>query len=156
MNKPMIGREVGVKMTGFEMMGHYHHSIDAKGRLFIPARLREELGDTFYVAISTERCLAAYSTEMWGGLVEKVRALPLVEQKKARMLFSTAQKCELDGQGRILLPQPLREYAELKKNVTIAGTGAVVEIWDSDKWAEIFEKEATPENMAAMLKELGI
>ena len=143
-------------MTGVDMIGVYHHSLDAKGRLFIPARLREELGETFYVTISTERCLTAYSIEIWDRLVEKVKALSLTEQKKARMLFAYAAKCELDGQGRILLPQPLREFAELEKNVTIAGTGAVVEIWDSKKWADIFEEEATPESMSKMLKELGI
>ncbi|MBQ2329592.1 MAG: division/cell wall cluster transcriptional repressor MraZ, partial [Oscillospiraceae bacterium] len=80
------------------MTGVYRHTLDAKGRLFIPAKLREELGDTFFVTISTERCLTAYSMESWDRLNEKIRELPRAKQTKMRPLFSHASKCELDTQ----------------------------------------------------------
>ena len=89
---------------GCSMTGIYQHTLDAKGRLFIPAKLREELGDTFYVTISSEKCLSAYSTDNWKVMSDKVNAMPYVKQKKMRPLFAFAARCELDGQGRILLP----------------------------------------------------
>lgn len=99
------------------MTGIYQHTLDAKGRLFIPAKLREELGDTFYVTISSEKCLSAYSTDNWKVMSDKVNAMPYVKQKKMRPLFAFAARCELDGQGRILLPQNLRGFAGLSKSV---------------------------------------
>ena len=86
-----------------------------KGRLFIPASLREELGDTIYVTISIERALAAYSEETWREKEEKFNALPSAQARRIRPLFVNAAKCTLDAQGRILLPQKLRGYAGLKK-----------------------------------------
>ena len=104
------------------MTGVYQHSLDAKGRLFIPAKLREELGDVFYVTLSMDKCLSAYSAENWQVFSDKVNAMPYVKQRKMRPLFAYAAKCELDGQGRILLPQNLRDFAGLVKNVTGAGS----------------------------------
>jgi len=136
------------------MTGIYQHSIDAKGRLFIPARLREELGDTFHVTLSMEKCLSVYSNESWEKFMDKIKAMPKAKQIKMRPLFSHATKCELDGQGRILLTQKLRDFAGLKKNVTVVGTGECAELWDSDAWASIDEAETTPENIAEVYKEL--
>ena len=93
------------------MTGIYEHSLDAKGRLAIPAKMRDELGSTFYVTLSMEKCLAAYSSEGWGALMDKIKAMPKVKQNKMRPLFSHAAKCDMDGQGRILLPQNLRDFA---------------------------------------------
>ena len=136
------------------MTGAYQHSIDAKGRLFIPARLREELGETFHVTLSMEKCLSAYSNESWDRFMEKIKAMPKAKQIKMRPLFSHAIKCELDSQGRILLTQALRDFAGLKKNVTVVGVGENVEFWDSDAWAEVDEVETTPDNIADVFKEL--
>ena len=138
------------------MTGVYQHTIDAKGRLAIPARLRDELGESFHVTLSTEKCLSAYSNESWDELMEKIKALPRLSQKKMRPLFSHAAKCELDAQGRILLPQALRDFANLKKNVTIVGTGELVEIWDSNEWASVDEIETTPEYIEDIFRELGV
>ena len=93
------------------MTGIYQHTLDAKGRLFIPAKLREELGETFYVTISPEKWLSAYSQENWDDVARRVAAMTNVQQRKMRPLFAYAARCELDGQGRILLPQHLREFA---------------------------------------------
>jgi MraZ protein len=136
------------------MTGIYEHSLDAKGRLFIPARLREELGEIFYVTLSMEKCLTAYSSESWNKFMEKIKAMPKVKQIKMRPLFAHAAKCELDGQGRILLPQSLRDFAGLTKNVTVVGSGECAEFWDSDAWNNVDAAETTPENIAEVFTEL--
>ena len=136
------------------MTGVYQHSLDAKGRLFIPAKLREELGDVFYVTLSMDKCLSAYSAENWQVFSDKVNAMPYVKQRKMRPLFAYAAKCELDGQGRILLPQNLRDFAGLVKNVTVVGSNNHAEVWDSGSWNAIYEQETLPENIAAVMEEL--
>ncbi|HBR07381.1 MAG TPA: division/cell wall cluster transcriptional repressor MraZ [Clostridiales bacterium] len=136
------------------MTGEYQHSLDAKGRLFIPARLRDELGEVFYVTVSMDKCLSAYSAESWGVFSEKVDSMPYVKQRKMRPLFAYASKCEMDSQGRILIPQNLRDFAGLKKNVTVVGCNNHAEFWDSENWREVHDFETTPENIAAVMEEL--
>jgi len=136
------------------MTGIYQHTIDAKGRLFMPAKLREELGDVFYVTLSVERCLSAYSAESWDAFMAKIKAMPKLKQIKMRPMFAHAAKCELDTQGRILLPQALRDFAGLNKNVTVVGSGECAEIWDSDTWNGVDLAETTPENIAEVFMEL--
>ena len=103
------------------MTGEYQHSLDNKGRLFIPAKLRDELGEVFFVTLSMDRCLSVYSAENWQVFSDKVNAMPYVKQRKMRPLFAYAARCELDSQGRALIPQNLRDYAGLVKNVTVVG-----------------------------------
>ena len=136
------------------MTGEFQHNLDAKGRLFIPARLRDEPGDVFYVTISMEKCLSAYSAESWQNLSDKASAMPYVKQRMVRPLFAHAAKCELDKQGRILLPQNLRDFAGLDKNVTVVGCNNHAEFWDSDAWNDVNAVETTPENIAAVMEEL--
>ncbi len=136
------------------MTGEYQHSLDAKGRLFIPAKLRDELGEVFFITISMERCLCAYSGESWQSLSERVSAMPYVKQRKMRPIFAHAAKCELDSQGRALIPQKLRDYAGFTKNVTVVGCNNHAELWDSDAWRAVYELETTPENIAAVMEEL--
>ncbi len=136
------------------MTGIYNHTLDAKGRLFIPAKLREELGDVFYVTLSMEKCLSAYSSDSWNVFMDKIKAMPKAKQIKMRPLFSHAAKCELDAQGRILLPQALRDFAGLTKNVTVVGAGECAEFWDSESWAAVDNIETTPENIAEVFTEL--
>lgn len=87
------------------MTGTYEHSIDAKGRLFIPAKLREELGVTFYLAMGVDECLAIYPQETWNRFTEKFASLPMSQSAAMRPLFANASKCELDSQGRIVIPR---------------------------------------------------
>lgn len=136
------------------MTGVYRHTIDAKGRLFIPAKLREELGESFHVTLSMEQCLTVYSNESWERFEAKVREMPHSKQIKMRPFFSHAAKCEVDSQGRILLPQPLRQFAKLDKNVAVVGSGEYAELWDENKWNEIDAIETTPENIAEVFTEL--
>ncbi len=136
------------------MTGEYQHSLDSKGRLFIPAKLRDELGEVFFITISMDRCLCAYSSANWDALSERVNAMPYVKQRKMRPLFAHAARCELDSQGRVLIPFNLREYASFGKNVTVIGCNNHAELWDSAAWEEIFKLETTPENIAAVMEEL--
>ena len=134
------------------MTGEYQHSLDAKGRLFMPAKLRDELGEVFFITISMDRCLCAYSGESWQNLSERVSAMPYVKQRKMRPIFAHAAKCELDAQGRALIPQKLRDYAGFTKNVTVVGCNNHAELWDSDAWRAVYELETTPENIAAVIR----
>jgi len=136
------------------MTGEYQHNLDSKGRLFIPARLREELGNVFYVTLSMDKCLSAYSADSWRDFSDKVNAMSYVKQRKMRPLFAYAAKCELDTQGRILIPQNLRDYAGLTKNVTVVGCNNHAELWDAAAWDEINAIETTPENISAVMEEL--
>ena len=137
------------------MTGEYQHSLDAKGRLFIPARLREELGSEFYVTISADKCLCAYNAESWQAFCDKVSAMAYVDQRKMRVFFAYAAKCELDAQGRILVPANLRQFAGLVKNVTVIGANNHAEFWDTEMWDAQRVEQATPENIAAIMMELG-
>ncbi len=136
------------------MTGEYQHTLDSKGRLSIPARLREDLGNVFYVTLSMDKCLSAYSSESWEALTEKVNEMPYVKQRKMRPLFAYAAKCEVDAQGRILIPQNLRDFAGLTKNVAVVGCNNHAEFWDSDSWSAVNVIETTPENIAAVMEEL--
>ena len=136
------------------MTGEYQHALDNKGRLFIPAKLRDELGEVFFITLSMDRCLCAYSSASWEAFSEKVNAMPYVKQRKMRPLFAYAARCELDSQGRALIPQHLREYAGFTKNVTVLGCNNHAELWDSDTWAAVYRQETTPENIAAVMEEL--
>ena len=130
------------------MTGQYQHTIDAKGRLFIPAKLREELGDTFYVTMGMDSCLSIYSDASWARFTEKFESLPYTKTKAMRPLFANAAKCEPDAQGRIVLPQKLRAYAHLEKDVVVIGVSNRAEIWNAEKWAEIEAEELNPETTA--------
>lgn len=136
------------------MTGEYQHSFDSKGRIFIPAKLRDELGEVFYVTLSMDKCLCAYNSASWQALTDKVNSMPFVKQRMMRPLFSHAAKCELDAQGRTLIPQALRDYAGLSKNVTVVGCNNHTELWDSEVWASVNAIETTPENIAAVMEEL--
>lgn len=137
------------------MTGQYQHSIDNKGRLFIPAKLREELGDTFYVTMGVDGCLSVYSDESWSRFTEKFESLPYTKTRAMRPLFANAAKCEPDAQGRILIPAKLREYANLKKDVVVIGVSNRAEIWNADAWTALEAEELNPENLAAVMEELG-
>lgn len=138
------------------MTGVFEHNIDSKGRLFIPAKLREELGDVCYVTLSVDHCLSIYSTESWEAFCAKINAMPMSVSRRMRTLFANTAKCEMDAQGRILVPSKLRELIGLQKNVTIIGFSNHAEIWDSDEYAALESSELTPENISAVMSELGI
>ena len=120
-------------------MGEYNHTVDTKGRLIVPSKFREQLGDEFVVTKGLDGCLFVYSKSEWDNIEEKFRNVPLTTKdarKFARFFFAGAASCEVDKQGRILLPVVLREYAGIEKDVVSVGVFNRVEIWDKDKWQE--------------------
>ena len=138
------------------MTGQYAHNIDAKGRLFIPAKLREELGSTFHVTIGQDGCLSVYSDEGWAAIEEKLKAMSYSQIKRTRFVFAYASDCEPDAQGRILLPAKLRDYAGLKKEVVVIGCFDRVEIWDAQRWAELETEAFSSGSLEQAMEELGL
>ena len=120
-----------------EFTGESVHTLDAKGRLIIPARFRELLGEEFTVTRGLDGCLFAYPQEEWKAFAAKLRTLPLMDEgarRLTRFFAAGATPCELDKQGRILVPATLREFAHLEKDVVLAGMVNRVEIWDKERW----------------------
>lgn len=119
------------------MKGEYFHSIDTKGRLIIPLKLRQELSDTFVVTKGLDNCLYVYPLENWEKLEEQINKLSHSKSRGLKRFFlSSAIDCSLDTQGRILISSNLREFAGLKKDVVIIGVLERAEIWDKEKWDE--------------------
>ena len=121
--------------------GSFEHTVDAKGRVSVPSRFREILVDHYddrlVLALDYDRCLTVYPLEEWERLEEKIKNLPMMQKEVKefmRFFFSTATECELDKQGRILIPPPLRERAGIRKNVLLIGIINKVEIWDTHAW----------------------
>ena len=136
------------------MVGKYKHTVDPKGRLFVPSKLRDELGASFYVTLGLDHCLSVYTEEGWQAIVDKYNALPISQARKMRFLFANAAKCEPDKQGRFLIPTTLRDYAGLKQEVTFIGQAGHAEIWDSDTYDALESECLTPEALAAAMEEL--
>ena len=123
-------------------MGEYQHNLDTKGRIIIPAKFRDELGDTMVVTRWLDGCLAIYTMEQWQSLYEKLQILPSTKREARRfthMIMAKASECTLDTQGRIRLPQPLIQEASLEKACVVIGVSDHVEIWDQEKWNEYYE-----------------
>lgn len=119
--------------------GEYNHTIDDKGRLIIPSRFRYELGESFVLTRGLDGCICIYPQNEWDLLEAKLRELPLTNKNSrlvTRFLVGGAVSCELDKQGRILIPAPLREHAGLSKDVVLVGTLERIEIWDKARWNE--------------------
>ena len=140
-------------------LGEYQHSLDSKGRIIVPAKLREELGTRFIATKGLDNCLFLYPLDEWRTIEAKVRSLPFTKadvRSFARFLFSGASELEIDKQGRILLPPNLRDYAGIEKDLIIIGVGARVEIWASDKWEQYNLTAASSyEKIAENLEGLG-
>ena len=120
-------------------MGEYRHTVDSKGRLIIPAKFRELLGAEFVVTRGLDGCLFVYHMDSWGEYVEELKKLPLTDRNARlfkRFLIAGATTCELDRQGRILLPVTLREFADIDKDVLLAGMLDHIEIWNEERWKE--------------------
>lgn len=118
-------------------MGRFNHTIDPKGRLSIPSKYREILGDEFVVSKGMDGCLFVYAIDAWKAFEEKLASLPLINveaRQFARFFLSGAQYVTVDKQGRILMPQDLKEFAGLEKDVVLAGMGSRIEIWSLDRW----------------------
>ncbi len=142
------------------LIGEFEHSLDAKGRLIMPAKLKSAIGDRFIVTKGLDGCLFAFSQEEWKNFEEKLKALPLSNRNSrefTRFFLSGATECEIDKQGRFLIPNNLRESAELKKEAVIIGVGTRIEIWDKEKWKSYNSDEnISADEIAENMTMLGI
>lgn len=139
-------------------MGRYKHTIDPKGRLSIPSKYRDLLGDEFVVSAGMDGCLFVYADDAWKSFEAKLAALPLSDENArqfARFFLSGAQYVTLDKQGRILMPQDLRDFAGLEKDVVLAGMGSRIEIWSIGKW-EANSAQVDINAISKGMKDLGI
>jgi MraZ protein len=134
--------------------------VDAKGRVIVPSKFRDGLGEKFIVTKGLDNCLFAYSAEEWGNLETKLKSLPFTDKDVrafVRFFFAGATECEVDKQGRILLPQNLREYAALDKDIYVIGVSTRVEIWDKAKWENYSgDENMSADNIAEKMAMLGI
>ena len=134
------------------MYGKYKHTVDPKGRLFVPSKLRDELGEAFYVTLGLDHCLSVYTETGWQAILDKYNALPISQARKMRFLFANAAKCEPDKQGRFLIPGV---SVEVFARTAFIGQGGHAEIWDSEAYDKLEQETLTPENLAQVMEELG-
>ena len=140
-------------------IGEYQHGLDPKNRIIVPAKLREGLGNTFVITKGLDGCLYAYPLSEWRILEEKLKTLPLTNKDArafVRFFFSGACEVELDKQGRGLIPQNLKEYAGIEKDIVSIGVLSRVEIWSKEKWNEYNESNIDFDSIAEKMNDLGI
>lgn len=138
------------------MKGEYQHTLDSKQRLFIPAKLREELGETVVITNGLDGCLFMYSQEEWKKMERSILQLPSAKSRKlARYFIAAAKDVSVDKQGRITIPSELRDSIGLTKDVTIAGMLSRAEIWDTATWKKYNEDVLDADDIAASMEELG-
>ncbi|MBO4864609.1 MAG: division/cell wall cluster transcriptional repressor MraZ [Eubacterium sp.] len=144
----------------YSMTGEFRHNIDSKGRLIVPSKLRDALGSKIYVTISVDKCLNIYSTEEFEKFTEKLEQID-TSTERGRMIkryfLANATDCELDAQGRIIIPNNLKEYAGLSKEVVIVGSKEKAEIWDSAVYDSMYvENGLTQEDINKEIEQLGL
>ncbi len=137
-------------------VGSYNHSLDAKNRIFIPSKFRDELGDEFYITRKFDKYLSIYTADEWAAYVEKIERLPESETVDIQdFLLGAAQKCTPDASGRIILDERLAKHAGIKKNIVFVGVGKQIRVWAEEIWAD---REATRDldDMRERLKMYGL
>ena len=137
------------------MTGKYQHSIDSKSRMSLPAKLREELGDSVYLIKGTDNCLVAYSSEHWAAFEQKLKSESGARARALqRAICASAARCVVDEQGRIVIPQELKLYAGLENEATIVGIIDRAELWRPDKW-QAFDESFTADDLASAMEAYG-
>ena len=140
------------------LIGEYEHTIDAKGRLSMPSKLRRDMGEAFIVTKGLDGCLFAFSQEEWKNFETKLKSLPLSDKNArnfVRFFLAGATECEIDKQGRFLIPSNLRTAANLEKEAVIIGVGTRLEIWNRDVWTSK-DEEISADEIAENMTILGI
>jgi len=142
------------------LIGEYEHSLDSKGRMILPAKIREDLGEKFIITKGLDGCLFGFSETEWNNFEEKLKQLPLTNKNArdfVRFFLSGAVEAETDKQGRFLIPANLREYADLDKEAVVTGVGTRIEIWERDKWKKYNSDEnISAEQIADNMASLGV
>ena len=140
-------------------IGEYQHALDVKNRMIVPSKLREELGNKFVITKGLDGCLYAYPQDEWKNLENKLKTLPLTNKDArafVRFFFAGACEIEMDKQGRGLIPQNLKEYAGIEKEIVSIGALTRVEIWSKEKWQEYNDSNIDFESIAEKMSDLGI
>ncbi|MBQ9737516.1 MAG: division/cell wall cluster transcriptional repressor MraZ [Clostridia bacterium] len=140
------------------LIGEHYHNLDPKGRVSIPSKFRDDLGGTFVLSKGLDNCLYAYSLAEWDGFQQELLSLRGKDgQRVRRFFFSGASDCEIDAQGRVVIPPALREHAELKKEVVIIGNSNRAEIWNKENWEKyIMDSSFESEEIADAMERLGL
>ncbi|MFD1430918.1 MULTISPECIES: division/cell wall cluster transcriptional repressor MraZ [Lacticaseibacillus] len=142
------------------LMGEFHHSLDAKGRLIIPAKFRDELNPTFVLTRGMDGCLFGYPLSEWEKLQEKLAALPLTKKDArtfTRFLYSAATECELDRQGRVNIPKSLIGHAGIEKECVLVGVSNRIEVWSAERWQDFADKaEENFDDISENLMDFGL
>lgn len=141
-------------------MGEYHHTIDLKGRMIVPSKFRDGLGETFVLTRGLDQCLFGYPMSEWKNIEEKLKALPLTKKDArafTRFFFSGATECELDKQGRVNIATPLLQYAKLEKECVVIGVSNRIELWSKSIWENyVAEQEDSFEEIAENMIDFDI
>ena len=141
-------------------IGEYNHTIDSKGRLIVPSKFREALGDEFVVTKGLDGCLFVYPMEEWTAFTDKLKELPLTKKDArqfSRFFLAGAASCEVDKQGRILIPAVLRDFAGLEKDAVLVGVSSRIEIWSRSNWEKISDVDIEDmDNIAEHMEDIGI
>lgn len=142
------------------LLGEYRHNVDTKGRVSVPSKFRDDLGQSFVVTKGLDNCLFMYSKLEWETFENKLKQLPLTNQDARsfmRFFFAGATECEVDKQGRINIPQNLREYANIQKEVVIVGVATRAEMWDSENWENYTNSDSLDvSKIESQMSNLGI
>ncbi len=142
------------------LLGEYRHNVDTKGRVSVPSKFRGDLGQSFVITKGLDNCLFMYSKQEWETFENKLKELPLTNNDARsfmRFFFAGAAECEVDKQGRINIPQVLRDYAGIKKDVVIVGVSTRAEIWDSSNWDSYTTSDSlNVSQIASQMSNLGI
>ena len=140
------------------LMGEFEHTLDTKGRISMPAKLRKDMGDTFILTKGLDGCLFAFSCEEWLNFETKLKSLPISDKNArnfVRFFLAGATECEIDKQGRFLIPSNLRQASKLEKEAVIIGVGTRLEIWDKTTWKSK-DEEISADEIAENMTMLGI
>jgi len=141
-------------------IGEFQHNLDVKGRMAVPSKFRQKISGGAIITRGLDHCLFVFTNKEWEVMAQKLDSLPLVKSDSrafSRLMLAGAAEVDLDKQGRILIPDYLREYASLKKKVTVTGVNKRFEVWDADSWKQYKSKtESASDEIAEKLSELGI
>ncbi len=139
------------------LVGRYDQNIDAKGRVNIPSKFRSSLGETFIVAVGDEKCVNIYPLSEWDAFMERVNSVPTEDRAMImRYIQRSSAECDLDSQGRVVIPPQIREYAGLTREIVVVGVHKKVEVWSLDNWSEYTEQSFDMDKISDIMKQIGI
>lgn len=139
------------------LIGNYQHTLDAKGRMFLPSKMRNDIGDSVYMTRGLDHCIFLFSEEQWKVFYEKIQSITTYNARDLQLFFfGNAAQSAIDSQGRIAIPQGLRDFANLDKEVTIVGVSGKIELWDTEKWNAFNAKMEGDKSVEETLLELNL